>query len=162
MELNQKTLRGILAAILSVNEKYVVPKQGNWWNPQEQNGAPTNWCAYLIRSNRPRTAPGYISEKGVNYAVTQKMAKIELQFVGTDAEELAQSVSLWHLRGDVQEQFRSVQGAVMYCDADAVPSIFAQDGTNTVLAWNTTVSVLWWSMKQTTQGSMPLLVLQAQ
>jgi hypothetical protein len=162
MELNQSTLRGILAAILSVDQKYVVPKQGNWWNPQEQGAAPATWCAYLIRSNKPRTAPQYHEEGGVNYASTEKIARIELQFVGKDAEALAQSVSLWHLRGDVQEQFRAVQGAVMYCDGDAIPSNFAQDGTNTVLAWNVTISVLWWSLIETTQGSMPMIALQAQ
>ena len=49
MELNQTTLRGILAAILSVDQKYVVPKQGNWFNPQEANANIENWCAYQIR-----------------------------------------------------------------------------------------------------------------
>ena len=47
MELNQTTLRGILAAVLSVDPKYVVPKQGNWWNPQDGQRN-IEWCAYQI------------------------------------------------------------------------------------------------------------------
>ena len=59
MQLNQTTLRGILAQIFSVNEKYVVPKQGNWWNPQENANNIQNWIAYRIKENRPRTTPFY-------------------------------------------------------------------------------------------------------
>lgn len=161
MELNQTALRGILAAILSVDQKYIVPKQGNWFNPQETNLNIENWCAYQIKSNRPRTVPYYHEGEGtapgqkVNGVVVQKIAEIDLQFVGPQSEDIANSVAMWPLRSDVQEQFKLVHGAIMNDEYDAISSNFTQDGNNTVLAWNVTIRVLWDSIIDTNQGLMP-------
>lgn len=168
MELNQTTLRGILAAILSVNEKYVVPKQGNWFNPQEANANIENWCAYQIRQNRPRTLPFYdvgMQRQGqvetkVNGGAVLKIADIDLQFVGPRSEELANSVAFWPLRSDVQTQFKTVQGAILNDEYDAVSSFFMQEGNNTVMAWNTSIRVQWYSLLDTNQGRMPSLLFQ--
>ncbi len=159
MELNQTTLRGILAQILSVDPKYVVPKQGNWWNPQAKDANIANWCAYQIRRNRPRTTPFYeigtTNNQKVNSVAVQKIAEIDLQFVGPKSEELANSVAMWPLRSDVKAQFQTVQGAIMNGEYDAVSSNFYQEGGNTVLAWNVSFRVLWYSLKDTNQGLMP-------
>ena len=159
MELNTTTLRGILARILSVDEKYVVPKQGNWWNPQTANANIENWCAYRIKSAKSRTAPFYnIGNNGtadVNAATVLKISEIELQFVGPQSEDLAQSVALWPLRADVQKELKTVHGAILYEDNQAVSSFFAQDGNNTVTAWNVTIEVMWYSIMDTDQGLMP-------
>lgn len=164
MELNQANLRGILAAITSVSTSRIVPKQGNWWNPQENVGNIENWCAYIIRSNTPRTTPYYrqIEKNGqtINCVTTQKIATIDLQFVGPQSEEIAQSVAMWPLRGDVKAQFQSVQGALMYDDMEAKSTTFYQDGKNTVTAWNVTIRVLWNSVIETTQGKMPNMTLE--
>jgi hypothetical protein len=163
MELNQTTLRGILAQILSVDPKYIVPKQGNWFNPQEANANIENWVAYQIRRNRPRTTPFYevgtnLNQK-VNSVAVQKIAEIDLQFVGPRSEELANSVAMWPLRSDVKAQFQTVQGAIMNGEYDAVSSNFMQDGNNTVLAWNVSFKVLWYSILDTSQGAMPQITL---
>ena len=164
MELNQTTLRGILAAVLSVDPKYVVPKQGNWWNPQDKEANIANWCAYQIKRNRPRTAPFYDegtnSGQPVNGVAVLKIAEIDLQFVGPQSEELAQSVSMWPFRSDVKTEFQKVHGAIMTDEYDAISSHFHQDGANTVMAWNTTIRVLWYSILDTNQGPMPALDLQ--
>lgn len=152
MELNQTTLRGILAQILSVNEQYIVPKQGNWWNPQEQLNSPDTWCAYLIRGNRPVTAPFYKEINGVNCAVTEKIATIDLQFVGPQSESIAQSITMWPLRSDVSEALSTVQGSIMYTDGEAVSSNFYQAGSNNVMAWNVTIKILWYYILETDQG----------
>lgn len=163
MELNQTTLRGILAQILSVDQKYIVPKQGNWFNPQEANVNIENWCAYQIRRNRPRTVPFYetgtINNQKVNSVAVQKIAEIDLQFVGPRSEELAESVAMWPLRSDVKAQFQTVQGAVMNDEYDAISSNFMQDGNNNVLAWNVSFKVLWYSLLDTNQGLMPQMTL---
>ena len=163
MELNQTTLRGILAAVLSVDQKYIVPKQGNWFNPQEANANIANWCAYQIRRNRPRTTPFYnegttLNQK-VNGVAVLKIAEIDLQFVGPQSEELANSVAMWPLRSDVKAQFETVHGAIMNDQYDAISSNFMQDGNNTVLAWNVSIKVLWYSIIDTNQGLMPQITL---
>lgn len=163
MELNQTTLRGILAAILSVDEKYIVPKQGNWWNPQTADANIENWCAYQIRRNRPRTVPFYNEGKDngtpVNGVAVLKIAEIDLQFVGPQSEDLANSVAMWPFRSDVKEQLEAVHGAIMNDEYDAVSSPFYQEGANTVTAWNTSFKVLWYSILDTNQGPMPQLTL---
>ena len=159
MDLNQQTLRGILAQILSVNEAFIVPKQGNWWNPQEKMIKPDTWCAYMIHNARPRTVPFYYTKetgnKKVNVAIVEKISNIDLQFVGPQAENIAQSVALWPLRADVQEQFERVQGSLLYDDMDATSSIFYQDGSNTITAWNVTIRVLWYQTIDTQQKTFP-------
>lgn len=56
---------------------------------------------------------------------------------------MRQSVANWTLREDVKKAFQSVQGAVMYTSANAISSVFAQDGNNTVLSWNVDIQVSW-------------------
>jgi len=168
MQLNQTTLRGILAAILSVDQKYIVPKQGNWWNPQKSGANIANWCAYKIKSNQPRCAPFYAELKtGVNETkncvVSLKKAVIELQFVGPDSEQLAQSVAMWPLRSDVRAQFESVQGNILQEDLTAISSDFYQDGDNTVVAWNIPqLSVLWYDVLQTNQSALKTIDIGGQ
>lgn len=166
MELNQTTLRGILAQVLSVDQKYIVPKQGNWYNPQEANANLANWCAYRIKSNRPRTAPYYQeTEKNrtaQNTVCIEKIADIELQFIGPQSETLAQSVCMWPMRSDVQAQFKTVQGAVMYDDFNAMSSFFAQEGANTVTAWNVSFRVLWVQTLDTTQNKLTDVAISGQ
>lgn len=158
MELNQSTLRGILAQITSVSQNYIVPKQGNWWNPQEQVQRPDTWCAYIIRSNQPRTYPFYKNENGINTVVTEKIATIDLQFVGPQSEQIAQNVALWPLRADVAAAFKGVRGAILPDDLTARSSAFYQDGNNNVTAWNVTIRVLWYSELATNQGPMPGII----
>ena len=159
MELNQTALRGILAQVLSVDPKYIVPKQGNWWNPQDANANIANWCAYAIRRSTPRTVPLYHEEtvngQAVNMAATERIATIDLQFVGPDSETLANSVALWPLRSDVADEFRKVRGAIMNDGLEADSSPFWQEGDNAVTAWNVTIKVLYWQTLNTTQGAFP-------
>ena len=167
MELNQQSLRGILAAITSVNEAFIVPKQGNWWNPQEKANCPDTYLAYIIRRNRPRTLPFYnVGEQTsdnvttkVNGVTTLKIATIDLQFVGPQAESLAQNVCLWPLRSDVIAQFKRVNGSLLPDGLEAVSSNFYQDGNNNVIAWNVTMEVLWYQVLDTNQGAMPDMTL---
>lgn len=159
MELNQTALRGILARVLSVDPKYIVPKQGNWWNPQDANANIANWCAYAIRRSTPRTVPLYHEEtvngQAVNMAATERIATIDLQFVGPDSETLANSVAFWPLRSDVADEFRAVRGAVMNDGLEADSSPFWQEGDNAVTAWNVTIKVLYWQTINTAQGAFP-------
>lgn len=151
MQLNQTNLRGILATILSVDESCIVPKQANWWNPQ-QNGQKKLWCAYRIKSNEARTAPMYREINGKNCVCVLKLAKIELQFVGEGSEEVAQSVAMWSLRGDVKSEFEKIHGSIQYENLSTFSTDFYQDGLNSVIAWNVSdLRVLWYDIIETNQ-----------
>jgi hypothetical protein len=161
MAVNQKTLRGILAQITSVDQKFVVPKQGNFFNPQEEKDSPDTWCAYMIRSNKPRTVPFYntTDDKKVNGVAVEKIATIDLQFVGPKAEDIALSVSMWPYRSDVASLFAKERGALLNDDMEARSSVFYQDGTNNIIAWNVTIRVAWFDVIDSSQGKMQSLLL---
>lgn len=101
-----------------------------------------------------------VSDDGTkNGAATEKIATIDLQFIGPKAEDIAQSVALWPLRADVAQALKTVQGALLPCDMEARSSNFYQDGANTVLAWNVQIKVLWWQVIDSNQGRMPQTAL---
>lgn len=155
--LNQKTLHGILAAITSVNKSFIVPKQGNWWNPQEvgPGARPNNWLAFGMR-HQQRTLPFYHNaDNGQSTAATVEiLSTIDLQFVGPDSEDLAQSVALWYLRTDVKQQLAACGGTLLPEPVEPTPSTFYQDGLNTVTAWNVSVRVLWYKLIETEQNKV--------
>jgi hypothetical protein len=167
VELNQTTLRQILSAILNVDPKYVVPKQGNWWNPQDSLSTPDKpktWCAYRIEAEQPLDIAYYEQADATNFqgkanfSVQHKVATISLQFVGDLAEDLAGSVGHWSHNGSVREQLEQV-GGQLYGDSGLVTvSEFFQDGLNTVLSYNVRIRIVWASTVETAQPPMPDMV----
>jgi hypothetical protein len=154
--MTQDELRTILVNIFSsdpVNDpqRYIiVPKQGNWWNPQDRiasPGKPSTWIAFLLRNAQPRVLPYYqpdYENVGFNSPISTVInrGKIELQFVGDEAESLAQSVQHWLNRFDVQTYFYDANAQLMADDLGRYEvSNFGQYGENSVLAYNTEVMI---------------------
>ena len=58
----EAVLEGILATILACDSKYVIPRQGNWYNPQDNTAdplKPDTWCGYAIEDEDPFDQPFY-------------------------------------------------------------------------------------------------------
>ena len=159
-DLNNKTLRPILASCFGVDEKYIIPKQGNWFNPQSMLPTaekPLTWIAYKILSNTPMVIPYYsdcVEGVPVNYVNVPKVATIQLQFVGTISEELANSMIFWLKREDVMSQFYGVRGALLSDNFNVISSDFFQDGNNNITAYNVIFKVFWLSVLLTTQETI--------
>ena len=152
MQLNMATLRQMLVAVLGVDEKYIVPRQGNWFNPQAELPAdqkPRTWCGYMIENDEPLDLPHYEPDadgsEPENYSVQHRNAWIALQFVGPEAETTAQSVGHWLQRQDVQDQLDRFD-ARLYSDSRVSPVAFAQQGANTVIAYTVRIRILWKSV----------------
>ena len=150
--ITQTTLRTILKTIFQVDEKYIVPKQGNWWNPQDSLNSGT-WIAYLIRNSSP-TATAFMQTGtlptggiGSELATSYTISDIELQIVGKDAEMIANSIQLWLTRPDIVDLFDSYH-AQLCADGlgDWTASVFSQEGLNTNIAFNTRFRVQWANM----------------
>ncbi len=149
--LNVATLQAALVSILGVPAAYVVPKQGTWWNPQATEnypGKPKTWCAFRIEGTRTIDAPHYVADPAWptvkrNWSVVHKSARISLQFVGDAAEDLANSVAHWLHRMDVQQAFGAFDGRLMADMGEVVVTDFAQEGENTVLAYNVTIRIVY-------------------
>lgn len=169
MELNATTLRTFLAAVMKVDEKYVVPRQGNWFNPQDMLPTaerPKTWCAYRIESNVPLTKPRYVDEDldsdRVSAVVVNKIARVSLQFVGSDAERAASAVAFWSNREDVATLLEDFDGR-LFLDQDGVrTSDFFQDGVNNVLAFNVGIRIVWGSVIVADQALVTSAVLEGE
>lgn len=146
--LNSNLLRTILSEIFfaeadrEANIQYIVPKQGNWYNPQEtKNGKIATWVAYSIPSRESVLKSQALTLiDSLNVETTANMVvervTVALQFVGTKAEDLAISVMHWPRRTDVEEAFAIVGGVLADNKIRVESSWFKQEGMNTTYAYN--------------------------
>lgn len=155
MALSQSSLRTILATIFSVDAKYIVPKQGNWFNPQDMlptEEKPLTWVAFRISKARPRMIPVLIEDIDGVRSVQVIISRVDLQIVGTRAEELAASVSHWLRRQDVKDAFATEDAELIAQDFSVTALDFYQDGANNILSYNVRISVLWESVIEAPSG----------
>jgi len=138
----------------------VVPKQGNWFNPQDRANFGT-WIAYIIRNQRP-TATAF-SQKGDSpvlgigseISTSYMIGDIELQIVGAKAEELAYAVAHWLNRSEIPQLFDTHYAQLCYQDLGrVVVSQFIQDGENSVLAYNVSFTLQWANMLNITYSKL--------
>lgn len=147
MRLNAANLQATLSAILGVDPAYVVPRQGNWFQPtggENYPGKPKTWCAFRIDGTRPVTTPHFVAlDTETNWSVAHKIASISLQFVGDVAEDLANSVVHWLHNSAVQDAWAAYDGRLMASSGAVTVTDFDQQGANTVLAYNVRIEVVY-------------------
>jgi hypothetical protein len=157
MALDQTTFRSILVQVLSIDEEFIVPKQGNWFNPQDIQKSPNKpdvWVAFKIGQAKGVNVPMLMftdDTKTSMSSVSWYISKCDIQFLGKRAEELAQSVAHWVHRSDVKNAFRANNAEFMACEAGYRVDSYYQDGLNTNLAYRVTIKVLHSSAIETTQ-----------
>jgi len=146
--LDSTLLRSILSEIFfsvedrEENLRYIVPKQGNWFNPKEDlANLKDTWIAYNIKE-RVSLLKAIPTEEEVEEELfaanwVPELVSIDLQFVGPIAEQLANSVMHWPKRADVAEAFSVVSGVVRDDKIRVISSWFKQEGLNTVYSYNT-------------------------
>lgn len=147
--LNSSLLRDILAEIFfSIEDreeakKYIVPKQGNWYNPQDGYKNKINtWIGYSIPDRESvLKAREEANEDNLPINIINELVIIDLQFVGEQAEDMVASVMHWPKRADVREAFSVVSGQIRDDKIRVVASWFKQEGMNTVYAYNVKVRV---------------------
>ena len=159
MALSQTTLRTTLATILSVDPKYIVPKQGNWFNPQDMlptEEKPLTWVAYRISRAKPRIIPVLVEDEDGKRSFTFIVSKVDLQIVGTRAEALAESVAHWMRRQDVRDAFELIDASLMAQDFTTSVLDFYQDGANNILSYNVSFYVVWESVIEPDDSGDPV------
>lgn len=159
MALSQSTLRSTLATILSVDPKYIVPKQGNWFNPQDMlpsEERPLTWIAYRISNAKPRMIPVLIEDTDGKRSINFIVSKVDLQIVGTRAEELSISTVHWLKRQDVITAFEAIGASLMAEDFSYYVLDFYQDGGNNILSYNVSFRVIWESVLEPEDSGDPL------
>ena len=136
--LNMTNLRDVFCEIFFGDEeqkKYVVPLQGNWYNPKRDYNADT-WIGYVIDTIESDVQVVRDAEVQTRYLRTCK-ARIHLMFVGVEAENFAQSVMFWTSRQDVKDLLDSkYKGQLNNKNFTLYTSTFQQTGANDTLCWN--------------------------
>lgn len=118
--------------------KYVVPKQGNWYNPQDTTTDKiATWIGYNIPFRKSKIRARLDQDENNNEEdVVSEIVTIELQFVGAKAEEVALTLMHWNSRTDVHEALAVVSGQPLDEEVKIVQSVYKQDGLNTIYAYN--------------------------
>lgn len=150
--LDSTSLRQALSEIFFAQEdraenlKYIVPKQGNWYNPQNvEVNKPATWIAYNIK-DRVGTIRAFEDTESIEgrmhpVNIVPELVTIELQFVGVKAEQFAISVAHWPHSATVAEAFKQFDGVVRDDKISSIATWFKQEGFNTIYAYNVRVRV---------------------
>lgn len=132
--LNMTNLREVLCTILFGNEqykKYIVPLQGNWYNPSQKDKAGT-WVGYAIDNITTKES----TVQWGNDLLRDCQSVIHLCFIGNQAEELAQSVLWWNVRVDVQSLLdKKYKGVMNNKELILYSTYYEQEGLNSTLCW---------------------------
>lgn len=132
--LNMTNLREVLCEIIFGDDqykKYIVPLQGNWYNPSNKDKAGT-WIGYAIDNFTSRES---IVQEGNNF-YRDCQTEIHLCFIGNQAEELGQSVLWWNARADVQDLLdKKYKGVMNNKEIILYSTLYEQEGLNSTLCW---------------------------
>ena len=116
-------------------KKYVVPLQGNWYNPSQAHHV-DNWIGYVINDMKANVAIVNRGDDGRRY-YRECQTEIHLSFIGHNAEQLAQSVLFWLARADVADIFdKKYKGVINNKGFELYSSLYMQEGLNSTLCWN--------------------------
>jgi hypothetical protein len=138
--INMSNLRDVLSKIFfgeewETKKKYVVPLQGNWYNPS-QTLKLDNWIGYVIDTSKTNVAIVNRGDDGRRYYRDVKTT-VHLAFIGKEAESLAQSVLFWLARADVTKLFNDkYKGVINNEEFELYSSLYKQEGLNSTLCWN--------------------------
>lgn len=152
--LDSTILKSILTTIFFEDPEdgqYVVPKQGNWYNPQDtEDGKIATWIAYAIPERESvLKARSDLDIDNQELNIITELVVIDLQFVGQMAEQMAVSVEHWPKRADIAKAFEPVSGQVRDDKIRVVSSWFKQEGMNTTYAYNVRVRVYCANVQET-------------
>lgn len=140
--INMTNLRDVLSLIFfgttdEKHKKYVVPLQGNWYNPSQVHKV-DNWIGYVINSTSSDVA--IVSQGNKFYRECQ--TDITLSFIGVDAEKMAQSVLFWLVREDVKSILdKKYKGVINNKEFEVYSSLYLQEGLNSTICWNVDFSI---------------------
>lgn len=143
--INMENLRDVLSLIFfgsdaDEHKKYVVPLQGNWYNPSQVQHV-DNWIGYVIDSCKTDVAVVNRGDDGRRY-YRNCQTVVHLSFIGADAEQMAQSVLFWSARADVTALIdKKYKGVINNKVFEVFSSLYMQEGLNSTLCWNVEFSI---------------------
>lgn len=150
MYLNNEVLGEFIAKCLfgkkwESMQKYVIPRKGNFVNPQQISKTDTYAIYYIEKKSKRITNTNdmvYNVENVTNthYAIVKSTVRI--QFIGKHAEEWASSLLFWDERTDVQDLFCQYNSQLLLGERDIFTVPFQQDGFNGEMSYVASFSVI--------------------
>lgn len=150
MYLDNKTLGDFIAKCLfgkrwEENLKYVIPRKGNFVNPQQISNTDTYAIYYIERKHKELmtysdTEYNLENASTKYYAIIKSLVRI--QFIGKQAEDWASSLLFWDNRQDVQDQFLEYDSQLLLGDRDIITVPFQQDGYNGEMSYLASFGVI--------------------
>lgn len=150
MYLNNEVLGEFIAKCLFGKKwesmmKYVIPRKGNFVNPQQISKTDTYAIYYIEKKSKKimnTSNMEYTNENVINthYAIIKSTVRI--QFIGKHAEEWASSLLFWDERTDIQELFQKYQSQLILGERDIFTVPFQQDGFNGEMSYVASFSVI--------------------
>jgi hypothetical protein len=135
----RETLNNILFDGDEELKRYIVPLQGNWYNPTTGEEAKNTWIGYVIDSVSYDSSAIH---QGTKIVRTGK-ANIHLTFIGDEAEDIANSIAFWPYRQDVVKEFDKYRGVLNNQNIKVYTSLYMQEGLATTLCYNVNLTVMY-------------------
>lgn len=125
--------------------KYVIPRKGNFVNPQQISNTDT-YAIYYIEKKHKELVTSSDTQYGEENATTTYYATIKslvrIQFIGKHAEQWANSLLFWDNRKDVQDLFLDYDSQLLLGDRDIITVPFQQDGYNGEMSYLASFGIL--------------------
>ena len=126
-------------------KQFVIPRKGNFVNPQQITDTNT-YAIYYVEKKKKRLTNSSDTEYNEKNAVDTHYATIKstvrIQFIGTHAEEWADSLLFWDERVDVQNLLLDYDSQLLLGERDIITVPFQQDGYNGEMSYLASFSVL--------------------
>lgn len=138
--LRMESLRRLLCNIFFEDEsnlKYIVPLQGNWYNPVAGDSDGDTWIGYVIDYTNFNSAAIRQGDR----IIRSGSAVIHLTFIGRQAEDMAYSTVFWPYRADIQSALKSINGVLNNRDIRVFTSLYMQEGAATTLCYNVNLTI---------------------
>lgn len=150
MYLNNEVLGEFIAKCLFGNKwesmmKYVIPRKGNFVNPQQISDTNTYAIYYIEKKVKKLVNSSNVeyndeNAKNIHYATIKSTVRI--QFIGKHAEEWAGSLLFWDERSDIQKLFYEYDSQLLLGDRDILTVPFQQEGFNGEMSYVASFSVI--------------------
>ena len=143
--LNLTNIQEVLSFIFfgdidSPAKKYIVPLQGNFFNPTGDSDI-SAWIGYAI-GNKSTTSSSSSIDPATGAIYRECIADITLTFIGANAEGLASTVLFWNDRSDVRKILDDYyKGQLNHKPISIKSSMYMQEGLNNTLCWTTQVNI---------------------
>lgn len=135
-------------------KKYVVHKQGNLENAQQKYNS-SAFFTFYVQNYTKETLNAHIEDEHI----ANITLKLNLQGIGTNAEQMMLTTLFWDERSDVREELEKLNCILLESPRMIVSSPYFQDGANTILAYDTVFKISCTLTEKDKEELMPDIIL---